>query len=306
MNTATPVTLKKTVLRVLPARKVLLVMMSSIWLSACVSAPERPEGSAAVRAKLTELQGQTELIGLAPIAMADAESAVRMAEEPSRDTVMAAHRVMIADRKVDTARAVARTNALENQFEGLADERTESRLDSRTREADRAHLAADRERMDAAASRAEANLARMESDAAKREAEELQAQIRLMNATVTDRGLVVTLGDVLFDFGKSDLKDGSFNHLIKLATFLQRYTDRSVMIEGHTDNIGSDMYNSELSRQRAESVKGFLVSNGVGAERLTVLGKGESSPLLQNDTDAHRQQNRRVEVIIADSVVAAK
>lgn len=145
----------------------------------------------------------------------------------------------------------------------------------------------------------QADRARQDTDAARAENEELQREINDLNAQMTERGLVVTLGDVLFETDKSDLRSGSLEHLDKLAAFLNRYEDRTVSIEGHTDSTGDESYNLNLSERRADSVRSYLTNHGVDRSRLEASGKGESSPITGNNTAIDRQQNRRVEVIIA-------
>jgi outer membrane protein OmpA-like peptidoglycan-associated protein len=115
----------------------------------------------------------------------------------------------------------------------------------------------------------------------------------------------VTLGDLLFETGKSDLKGGASSNLNKLAAFLNEYPDRSVLIEGHTDNVGSDETNFNLSQRRANSVQSYLVGRGVAASRLATSGLGEGSPVAGNDSATGRQQNRRVEIIISNASTAS-
>ena len=189
---------------------------------------------------------------------------------------------------------------------------TGARLDSRTREADRARTdatiaqgQATSARADADAARTQTTIAQSEADAARLQSEELQRQITELNAKATERGLVVTLGDVLFATGKSELRGGTPSNLAKLAAFLNKYPDRSVSIEGHTDNVGSEDSNFSLSERRAGSVKSYLVNQGVAASRLTSTGKGEGAPVAGNDSETGRQQNRRVEVVIANSTQAS-
>lgn len=156
-----------------------------------------------------------------------------------------------------------------------------------------------------AVARDQAASAQRDADAARMETENLQRQIVELNARNTDRGLVVTLGDVLFATGQSTIVGSNNSNLTRLAVFLNRYEDRAVMIEGHTDNVGAESANMNLSQNRAEAVKRYLVSQGVAASRLSTLGKGEGSPVSSNDTNTGRQQNRRVEVIIANSAPIA-
>ncbi len=127
---------------------------------------------------------------------------------------------------------------------------------------------------------------------------ELQQQVVELQAQVTDRGMVVTLGDALFLSGKADLKSDVTANLSRLVTFLVGYPSRTATIEGYTDSAGSEDYNFGLSQRRADSVKSYLVEQGVGEQRLMALGEGESTPVAGNDSAAGRAQNRRVEVII--------
>jgi outer membrane protein OmpA-like peptidoglycan-associated protein len=147
-------------------------------------------------------------------------------------------------------------------------------------------------------------LAKYESEIAQ--AAELQRQLDEMNARVTDRGLVLTLGDVLFTSGKADLRSGATGSLDKLAAFLVRYPERTVTIEGHTDDVGSEEFNMRLSGQRAESVKFYLAGHGVSSDRLAATGTGESDPVADNGSATGRQQNRRVQVHISDAPVASR
>jgi outer membrane protein OmpA-like peptidoglycan-associated protein len=118
--------------------------------------------------------------------------------------------------------------------------------------------------------------------------------------------LVLTLGDVLFTSGQADLKAGASNHLDRLVAFLEKYPDRTVVIEGYTDSVGSEDYNQGLSQRRADSVKSYLIGQGVDSTRLAASGKGENDPVAGNDSAAGRQQNRRVEVIINDPSVGLR
>ena len=146
----------------------------------------------------------------------------------------------------------------------------------------------------------------MDSAAARQQSEDLQRQIAELNAKATDRGLVVTLGDVLFASGGSALKGGVASNLGKLAAFLNKYPDRTVLIEGHTDSVGSTDSNLGLSQRRADSVKSYLMAQGVASTRIATSGMGEDSPAAGNDSPTGRQQNRRVEVIILNTVTSLR
>jgi outer membrane protein OmpA-like peptidoglycan-associated protein len=113
-----------------------------------------------------------------------------------------------------------------------------------------------------------------------------------------DSLLVMLPGDVLFDTNSSALAPGAYERLRSVAGSLQRYPDTNVVVKGHTDSSGTESYNLKLSEERAESVRKYLVAEGVSASRVTAIGFGEAYPLVSNDTPSGRQQNRRVELEI--------
>lgn len=250
-----------------------------LLLTACASDPVSPDNSAAVRSKLTALQSDPDLASRARMEIREAEIAVEAAEKPLAESAVAlgAHRVYMADQKVEIARARAATRLAEDQRMRLSEERGDARLDARTREADKAHA-------DAAAARTS------EADMKKR--------LDDLKARETERGIVVTLGDVLFDSGSAQLRENAGGSMNKLASFLAQYPDRRVLIEGHTDNVGSHTFNQELSRRRADSVRKRLEKSGIAPGRMSVSGMGLQRPVATNGTASGRQQNRRVEIII--------
>jgi outer membrane protein OmpA-like peptidoglycan-associated protein len=259
-------------------------------LAGCATAPVSPDGAAGVRAKLTQLQADPELANRAPVALQEADTAVRAAETPlaPADAALGVHRVYIADRKVEIAMAQAATAQAEDRRAKLGEERERSRLDARTREADAAHAEADATRLAAADA----------ASVSARKSDDMQRQIDALQARETERGIVLTLGDVLFTSGQADLKAGTANNLDRLVAFLNQNPDRGVEIEGHTDNVGTDDSNLGLSQRRADSVKSFLVRQGIASGRIAASGKGEHQPIADNLSEGGRQQNRRVEVII--------
>lgn len=275
-----------------------LLIAGFLVLSACATTPEAPEAPLDARVKLTALQSNPQLATRAPVEMKAAEAAVKAAEAPRPDGEYATHLVLLADQKVEIARARAQSRQYEDQRNALSEQSERARLDARTLEADRA-------RSDATAARADAASARDEVAASRAARMDLQRQIAELNARETDRGLVVTLGDLLFATGKSNLTGGAGPNLDKLAAFLGEYPDRTVLIEGHTDSVGSEESNQFLSQRRAESVRSYLVNRGVSANRLTTVGLGQGSPVASNDTATGRQQNRRVEVIISNATTVS-
>jgi len=290
------------------SRSLIAVAVAAALVVGCASTPKAPAGSQEVRAKLTALQGDANLATKAPIATKDAELAVSQAEIVQPDLALAAHRVYIADRKVDTARAEAETKAAEEHRAALTEQGEKARLDARTHEADLAKSDAMTARAENAEQKAVATQARSDADAAQlaanaseQQASELQRQLEILQAKPTDRGLVLTLGDTLFATGKSELKSGATANLDRLSAFLNQYPDRTASIEGFTDNTGSEDANQSLSEHRADSVKRYLVGRGVQSDRLSSSGRGENAPVADNETTAGRQQNRRVEVVISQA-----
>ena len=125
-------------------------------------------------------------------------------------------------------------------------------------------------------------------------------ELRGLNAKQTERGTLVTFGDVLFQFGKSDLQPNSRNNISTLANYLIQNPDRKVIVEGYTDSVGSAAFNQTLSERRANAVRTALVKAGVEPTRIVAQGYGKEYPVASNATDSGRAQNRRVEVTISN------
>ncbi|ATR82547.1 DUF4398 domain-containing protein [Pseudomonas sp. FFUP_PS_473] len=128
----------------------------------------------------------------------------------------------------------------------------------------------------------------------------LEAQIVSLATMQSDRGLVMTLGDVLFDTGRADLKNSANRTVLKLVQFLQLNPKRTVRIEGYTDSTGTPEDNLKLSRDRAQSVADMLIDLGVDEKRIQVEGYGDQYPVEANASERGRAQNRRVEIVFSD------
>ena len=132
-----------------------------------------------------------------------------------------------------------------------------------------------------------------------KQAAEIERDIEGARVERVGEGIKITFDSgILFDVNRANLKDGSRAELTKLATILNKYDDTNILLAGHTDATGSDQYNLELSRRRAQSVSDYLSIQNVNSERFTVEGYGESDPVASNETTDGRAQNRRVEVAI--------
>jgi OOP family OmpA-OmpF porin len=187
------------------------------------------------------------------------------------------------------------------QRRGQAATMAEERAEIAREEAALAREAVALEEKKAALAERRAALARREAGgtpAGRPRAAQLEQELADLQARETDRGLTLTLGDVVFESDRAELKADSMRKLYPLVTLLKEYPERQVLIEGHTDSSGETSYNRELSEQRAAAVRDFLVTNGTDPERISARGYGEAYPVASNDNAAGRQENRRVEVVV--------
>src|SRR5215471_7835350 len=172
-----------------------------------------------------------------------------------------------------------------------------------------ARQAAEKARTDAEKARAEA--AREEAERARAATAALRKQLlqqlnSVLQTTDSPRGLVVNMADVLFDFGKYNLKTDAQIKLAKLAGIIQAHPGLRLAIEGYTDNIGGDEANMKLSQQRADTVREFLTQQGLSADAVSSVGLGKAEPVADNSTNEGRQKNRRVEIIVSGEAIGSK
>jgi outer membrane protein OmpA-like peptidoglycan-associated protein len=146
----------------------------------------------------------------------------------------------------------------------------------------------------------EVELARREADLAIQQADTLRQQLENLQLRQTESGVVVTLGDVLFETGQSVLLESSHSSLVEVVDLLQSEPDKKIRIEGHTDSVGGAEANLELSQQRADAVREALVELGLDPERVVAVGLGEDFPIASNEDEDGRSRNRRVDVILLD------
>jgi outer membrane protein OmpA-like peptidoglycan-associated protein len=257
-------------------------------------AAKNNQALARARASYLQARQDPQIATHAPVALQEAETALRKAEQTWEETgeqKEVDHLAYVTERKIDLARTTAQSKVAEVEMQQLGEERERVRLDARTREAERA-------RQQAAARGWEAEQARLQAQEAADRTRQLEQELADLKARQTERGLVLTLDDVLFEYDKADLKAGAIRNLYPLVTFLRENPERNLIIEGHTDSLGSDSYNFDLSERRAGAVQSFLLQNGISPMRIAARGYGEAYPVVSNDTEAGRQQNRRVEVVI--------
>jgi outer membrane protein OmpA-like peptidoglycan-associated protein len=237
-----------------------------------------------------------------------------MAERKSQTAVALAEGVVTQNEIVKLGKEKAEVQLLKSQLsekllqqdldaKAAALEAAKRQLASATSEAERKSILADIKAKEAALAQARAERQAREAEIARAELAEMMKELSELQGKLTDRGIVLTIGDVLFAFDKADLNASAQTSMDKIAAFLQNKPNRNLLVEGHTDNVGTEAYNQGLSEQRAASVKSALVTRGIASERIVTIGYSKNYPLASNDNATGRQQNRRVEAIILNQGV---
>lgn len=283
----------------------------------CAQLPERIETLDQAREAVGQIEQDPLAQDVSQNRYERARSALARAEElydENEDLELIEHEAYVALRNAQIVeQQTAEQRAREELEQGEA-ERNRVVLQAREREAERAaELAEQRgealevreaelEQQARAAEEAEQRAQELEQERQQfaEQAEELEQQLTELEAQETERGWVMTLSDVLFDFDKAELNPGAEQTLDRLAQFLNDNPDRSIVIEGHTDSSGAATYNRELSLERAEAVRSALMARGVAGGRIELRPLGEEFPVATNDTTAGRQLNRRVEIVFSD------
>lgn len=266
-----------------------MTLIALATLTGCSSQPPRNALLEQARGDYQMAQGNSEVSELASGEMKQANDALNLANEAAARGEKPAevdHLAYLAKQRIAIAREAGSQKAAERAVNNAEAARDKVRLSARTTEADMAHRSADDARMDTREAQAR-NL-------------QLENQLKALNAKQTPRGIVITIGDVLFDTNRAELKAGGMRNMEKLVVFLKDNPQRKAVIEGFTDSSGSDSHNQALSERRADSVMNGLISMGIGSERLSARGYGEAYPVAGNDSASGRQMNRRVEIILSD------
>lgn len=289
--------------------KTVLTLALSIALAACSTTPDRSSALDEARAHYQTAQNDPQVLSLAPDELRRAGESLEVAERAFNDRNQrhnVDHLAYMATQQVTIAQATASSQAAQNITQGAAAERNEMLLQQRTAQADDAQMQLraserDNEQLSADLDRADDNALidqqRVERSDARVDA--LELELIALDAKKTDRGMVVTLGDVLFNTGQAQLLPDRSGNMDKLADFFKQYPNRTAAIEGYTDSVGSAASNYDLSQQRADAVRTALTDRGVPADRLSTRAFGPESPTASNETSAGRQMNRRVEIVFA-------
>jgi outer membrane protein OmpA-like peptidoglycan-associated protein len=273
--------------------RILTGMGLALALGACATMPQPNAALETARAAVQTAEADPNVNKYAPLDLDRARKDLSIAEDASlhhKDTDVD-QPAYLATQNARLAQAHAAAKADDARVAAGQIERDQIMLAARTHEADNA-------RQSATNARAVADVALNQRDQATEETARVQAELDALKATPTPRGMVLTLGDVLFDTGRAELKSGATRKVDQLAQFLMEHPDRRVQIEGFTDSVGTDSYNEDLSQRRADAVKAALINRGIEPSRIGTEGYGKAYPVANNNDSGGRQLNRRVEVVI--------
>ena len=236
-------------------------------------------------------------------ALARADAAANDKDKPAKVDELA----YLAKQKIALTQQLAQQKFAEDEVLRTGKESDQLRLQQRSNEADMAKAKAEQAQQAALVAQGDAADAERKADAARRAAMQaqvrnvqLEAQLAELAAKKTERGMVITLGDVLFGTDQARLTPDGMRTAQKLADVLQQNPQRNVLVEGFTDSTGGSAHNLELSDRRAGAVRTALVGMGVGNDRIATRGYGAAHPVAGNDTAQSRQLNRRVEIVLSD------
>ena len=295
-----------------------VLLAVAVVVGACGSTPKTTSLLDQTRSEYRMAQSNPNVAKYAPLEMTQASVAMEQANASANkgDSMADIDKLAyLARQQIALTQEVTKQKTAEAAVVNAGQERNQVRLDQRTNEANIAKMNAEKSmqaaqaaKSDAAQAQFETRVAQDDAAAAQRQTQQaqahsanLEAQLADLAAKKTERGLVITLGDVLFGTGAASLTPDGMRTTQKLADVLQQNPQRTVLIEGFTDSTGAAAYNQDLSERRAASVQRALQDQGVNRERVAMRGYGESHPVAANDTTSNRQLNRRVEIVLSDN-----
>jgi outer membrane protein OmpA-like peptidoglycan-associated protein len=269
---------------------------------------------------LTSKADKKQIISTARETIQFAEDARALAAQRQEEARIKAERDAAAAKARADAEAQAATEAAEAKHKADEEAQRQAELSAARQaqmraEADAAAVRAQAEqdalKAKEAAANADAQRANADAERARQQANALRAQLleqfnRILETRDTPRGLVVNMGDVLFDFGKYNLRPEAREKLARLSGIVLGHPGLNLAVEGYTDNVGTDEINMTLSQKRAEAVRSYLLEQGLADANVTAQGLGKSSPVADNSTPAGRQKNRRVEIVVSGEVIGVK
>jgi outer membrane protein OmpA-like peptidoglycan-associated protein len=235
---------------------------------------------------------------LAELERLQAETAKIAAE---RDRALAEAARLAAENQAQQARALAEQSARDKAAADVARQAAEAQAQQAAR--DKAAAETARQVAESQAQQAKEVAAQSERDRAALRGQLRQQLNQVLETRESARGLIVNLSDVLFDTGSATLKPGAREKLARVSGILLSHPELKVQVEGHTDSIGDQNLNQRLSENRADAVRSYLVTQGIASSAVTTKGFGQGQPVASNDTAAGRQQNRRVELVVAGETI---
>lgn len=298
--------------------RLLTLIALTATVAACSTVPERNSDLDTARGRFNMAQRDAQVVTLAPEELNLARTTMDQAQnawDQKQPKATVDHLSYMTAQRVVIAQETASSRAAQAITANAAAERDKLLLTQRTAEADLARqklAAAERSNAQKTNQLAQADAAAKQDQAridySDARAHALELELKDLNAKKTERGFVITLGDVLFDSGQDRLLPEGAGYMVRLADAFKRNTALTASIEGYTDSVGSTASNIELSARRARTVMAALMGQGVLANQLSVRAMGESNPAASNDTSAGRQMNRRVEIVFTPNsgVVIAK
>lgn len=299
------------------SKKPALLLIAAL-LGACSSIPTSTSMLDQTHGEFMAAQANQNVVNYAPLELKQGADMLRQADQAATGHERADkidQLAYLARQKIAQAQEIGKQKASEASIAGTAAQRDQMRLTQRTNEADQAKADAQQAKSAAETAQADADKARAAAELASEQAAnaqhdtrdaqahaaQLEAQLADLAAKQTARGMVITLGDVLFDTNMASLSRDGVRTLRKLADVLQQNPARTVLVEGFTDSTGSVDHNQALSERRAASVRATLAEMGIGSDRVAMRGYGVAYPVAPNTTSANRQMNRRVEIILSDA-----
>lgn len=308
-------------------------LVLALALGACSTTAPRPETLDKARSAVDHAQSTPEVERYARTELDDAVNTYRRAESLFRkegDTAEMRKLALQARQRAAAARELAEQREAAQKTALVAKGREPTELGARAAEADAAHDDAQRAKppggpvpgtqtpvqtqtpAQADAARRKTILLQQVAQYARQQARDgrprnewIESELRDFHATKSDRGLVITMSDVLFDAGSADLRPGGIRLVARIAAFLHEYPNRTIAIEGFTDSVGDEALNRTLSERRADAVRAALMDGGIQGNRIVARGYGEAFPVASNETAEGRQRNRRVEVVIGSGTEVA-
>ncbi len=259
-----------------------------------VSSEQARASDAQARKSDTEAWTQSEKAQRARVAAMESDAQARISDEKARESLAEAKK---SDEEAWTQREIAQRAEKEAKVSAA-----QSRASSEEARASRVQA----RKADAQARKSDAEtLAQTQrTETAHARASKLEQEIVDMKGRMTDQGIVLTIGGVLFATGTASLSPAADTEIDKLANFMKEYPNRNVLIEGHTDSTGTEGANLDLSIKRANTVRDKLIARDISQSRITTSGLGQNAPVAANDTAAGRERNRRVDIIILNEGVS--